>query len=1233
MMKRIISLVLCLGLIAGTFLMAGCEETAPAASDEALPMTLNFVGITEDTTTPDAIDATEEALNRIFEKQFKTRIELTLVTADEYIDLIEERVAEAEQAKTRLNAIAKYNSMAQSVADKLEKAQSDSNNKKGLFSKWTQNGKTVEASTLSTGTVYTAEQTTVYEDGKIETVYPNATSPIDILMIDGKEMYDYLDSKDYLLSVSDKLVNEFTKFKQYIYPTFFEQLETITGDIKAIPNNNLLAEYTYLVVDKTIADKYDFDVEAVDTYDDLDATGFLSQIKANENVTVLATEPDALGIYTYFEGDIAVGTYYNPIYGYSVAEGTDFKVRNLFDIPEYTNHLILMEEYRENGYFAKKSDAFAVNVVKGDASLPAELGDDYYVKVLQNPFVEMDAIFNGMMAVSSYTANETRALQILEAINTNPEVKNILQYGVAYDGENDEVANYDLVEVENEDGKSGYTIVRRNNTYMMDNALTGNVYMGYPEEGQIFDLWDYYKKTNLDSALSPFMYFYVDDEELDTMLTEILKRACLTEVFEPIGIDYDEYQRLDGTTQGNTMRRSFKSAYISYFVECLAAEPGVQSTPLNFVTKGAGSALDNDFIEFILSKEGQSILKTVGYTVLDENADPYVKKDNMSGTISIMPNTGNNSIGYIEAIMNQLTAAYTAMYPNVTFKIFERDANNGYNGDLLRVDGTNYTLGISNRDLIPAEEGKNLNVTNVAKSYIDVFNNDNHDIFRISWYEGKIVEKITAEKYADIISNTALAALANNKLAALCGIDLTKYAVANRPASESIVLATARSSASNYNNNIDYLRVMTAELLFTEEEVAQYANLKDADFENAVFNYVRQNYETQNNLTEEDYVKLVQDFMVSVLEYTSPEDKTAKYTVSWDEFQETKANAQVYMEAATKIKDAYYDKLTGKVSAGLLKLYSLTDIIELVYDVMYEEYLTENGFVKAEFESSIKDIYLNEVNSSAEEFATYAKTSDEYKNVCNNLRKEYKKLLIEIFGKATYDKGESGISNAVLLETLFNHFLEEEIKVNDKMCEIAGIDYETFTEAQTHMENYDMYISTMKTMFVYTLRTKYTSSQIDKWTYEEAETNLYNLLYETGFYTNELAKYIGLSLSDYMLAKSNAVTYQNYMNVLVNALASDLQAKGYNTTELIKEKGSVIEAVCLEVIYDKYYSDKISIQDVVTAASAKYVQGIKNATDMEAYLADAKEATGNDFFYMAVVNSLESKWNEVKSGS
>ena len=96
-------------------------------------------------------------------------------------------------------------------------------------------------------------------------------------MIDGKEMYDYLDEKGYLLSIENKLETEFTKFRQFVYPTFFDQLKVITGDIKAIPNNNLLAEYTYLVVDKVIADKYEFNIENVDSYADLEE--FLATVK------------------------------------------------------------------------------------------------------------------------------------------------------------------------------------------------------------------------------------------------------------------------------------------------------------------------------------------------------------------------------------------------------------------------------------------------------------------------------------------------------------------------------------------------------------------------------------------------------------------------------------------------------------------------------------------------------------------------------------------------------------------------------------------------------------------------------------------------------------------------------------------------------------------------------------------------------------------------------------------
>jgi hypothetical protein len=208
-------------------LFAGCGNkngtTTTTTNTEDLPATINLIGITEKTTTQEAIDYVEAALNKLAKTRYKTKIELTLVTADEYIAEIEKRVAEADHAVVKVKAITKYNALAQKEANKAQKLLSESTGKQN--NKWTSQVTTVIASTMSTGEVYTAEMTTVYEDGKIETVYPDAQSPIDIIMIDGKEMYDYLNEKGYLLSVEKKLDEKFTKFKQYIYPTFFDQLK------------------------------------------------------------------------------------------------------------------------------------------------------------------------------------------------------------------------------------------------------------------------------------------------------------------------------------------------------------------------------------------------------------------------------------------------------------------------------------------------------------------------------------------------------------------------------------------------------------------------------------------------------------------------------------------------------------------------------------------------------------------------------------------------------------------------------------------------------------------------------------------------------------------------------------------------------------------------------------------------------------------------------------------------
>ena len=195
MFKRIISFGLCLVMFA--MLFAGCGEknnTTSTTDPGDLPQTINLVGITDKKTTDEAIELVEEALNKLSKTRFKTKIELTLVTADEYMAEIEKRAEAANLASVKLQAITKYNALAVKEANNAQKLQNESGSKKNN-NKWTQQVTSVIASTMATGEVYSAEQTTVYEDGRIETVYPNAQSPIDILMIDGKEMYDELAEK------------------------------------------------------------------------------------------------------------------------------------------------------------------------------------------------------------------------------------------------------------------------------------------------------------------------------------------------------------------------------------------------------------------------------------------------------------------------------------------------------------------------------------------------------------------------------------------------------------------------------------------------------------------------------------------------------------------------------------------------------------------------------------------------------------------------------------------------------------------------------------------------------------------------------------------------------------------------------------------------------------------------------------------------------------------------------
>jgi len=1208
MFKRIISLGLCLVML--TVLFAGCgkQTTTTTTSTDDLPATINLIGITEQSTTQDAIDAVETALNKISQTRYKTKINLTLVKADDYIKEIETRVAEADQAAIKLKAINKYNALAQKEANNAQKLANESGKKNN---KWTSQVTTVLASTLSTGKLYTAEETKVNADGTIETVYPDAQSPIDIVMIDSRETYDYLNEKGYLLSVEKKLDEKFTKFRQYIYPTFFSQLKAMTGEVNAIPNNNLLAEYTYLIVDKAIAEEYSFNIDNVDNYGDL--KNLLANVKKDHaDMAPLAVEPDALGIYTYMDGEVAIGAYCDPIYGYDPAEDADFKVQNLLAIPQYQEHVKLMEEYRKAGYIDTTKTKFAVNVIKGDASVAAEYADDYEVKVIQNPFVEADAIFNGMMAVSSYTSSEDRALEIIEMFTTDPDAKNLLQYGIQDDGDNTQSANYKLIEVE----RGQFTIQRLNNTYMMNNGLTGNVYMGYPEEGQVFNAWDYYKQTNLDSAVSPFLLLYVEETELNNILASVLKRAALTDALKPLDIDYDEYVKgLEGTKASEYIEK-VRTAYMEFFISELA-KTDAASKPLNFVAKSGASAAVTEFIKFAQSKEGQAILNKAGYAG-DTSAASYQKVSALTGEITLIANTGSVKT-YIEPAFNGLADAFSAMYPNV--KITRPEVgSNGYDTSMSTINNTN-TIGMTYAAIVDG-----LEITTVAKNYEEIFANKNHAVYSQTWYENKLVDKVKNENYSQLISARDLENLIKDKISELAGAPLVD-------STRKKTLATSRGDAASYFTNIKYLRVMADEVLFgdlsKEERAAkraQYDAMTDIAFEKAIFEYVKQNYIDENNLTDDEYEKRVKNFMVSVLEFTSEEDNTVKYLVSWDEFDAAGEGSKAYETAANNLKATYLEKLKAKFGNGV-QSWSLTRVMDGVYDVMYEESIADSGMSKAEFDEMIQDKYLRAVGTNAVDFNNYKATSDEYKNYVKKLRKKYKAILIDNFSSTAYKNGEKGISNEKVVSTLYNHFLEEEIGIYKQMADAAGLSLNEFKTAEKHYQNYERYISTLKTKYTYTLQAaKYTTTQINGWSLEEARENIFNVLMTEGFYTNELARYIGLDLNGYMREKSMATAYQGYLETLANALSAEIAAKGEDKTKLLEGDGAKLEALANEIVLEKYFNSYESLADYIKDFSGKFVKDYDNLADMQA---NAKKLSDNAFF-MAVVNELQAMWTETK---
>ena len=137
--------------------------------------------------------------------------------------------------------------------------------------------------------------------------------------------------------------------------------------------------------------------------------------------------------------------------------------------------------------------------------------------------------------------------------------------------------------------------------------------------------------------------------------------------------------------------------------------------PFNIVTKGEVAELPQDFINFIMSKDGQKIIEDEGYIAANENAGDY-KASGLTGTITLAGSTS------VSPVMEVLADKYKELNSGVTIEIQQTGSGAGIQSTIEGV----CDIGMASRALEDEESKEGLESKQIALDGIAVIvNTDN----------------------------------------------------------------------------------------------------------------------------------------------------------------------------------------------------------------------------------------------------------------------------------------------------------------------------------------------------------------------------------------------------------------------------------------------------------------------------------------------------------------------------
>ncbi len=143
--------------------------------------------------------------------------------------------------------------------------------------------------------------------------------------------------------------------------------------------------------------------------------------------------------------------------------------------------------------------------------------------------------------------------------------------------------------------------------------------------------------------------------------------------------------------------------------------------PFNIVTKGEVGELPQDFINFIMSSDGQSIIEEEGYIAANENAEEY-KASGLEGTITLAGSTS------VSPVMEVLADKYKELNSGVTIEIQQTGSGAGIQSTIEGV----CDIGMASRALEDEEASEGLTSQEIALDGIAVIVNTENSVEDLS---------------------------------------------------------------------------------------------------------------------------------------------------------------------------------------------------------------------------------------------------------------------------------------------------------------------------------------------------------------------------------------------------------------------------------------------------------------------------------------------------------------------